>query len=264
MDEREIVDRARGGNAEAIGELYDLYLTPIYRFVLGRVASASEAEDITEEVFLRVIEYIGRFEWLDVPFSAWLYRIAHNQVISHHRKKGGRPTNVSTEFIDVEDHQPGPESLAEQSLTMREVFEACKRLPRSATGDRAPLRLRALRARNGDHPGQDREQRQGAPAQGNREAPEAAQVAAHVAPRQGRAGLPVPTFPLMPKTAFNPAIRRRSRRASVADASQRGQAHPFTPVRGVRSACVLVLRTDQNEPAGGRQCHGICQINDDG
>lgn len=131
LTERDIVDRARTGDREAMGALYDLYLTRIYRFVLGRVGSPSEAEDITEEVFVRVIEHIGRFEWQGVEFSSWIFRIATNQVISHHRRRGARPINVSTDAIDVEDSQPGPESLTELALTTREVFDACEKLPPS-------------------------------------------------------------------------------------------------------------------------------------
>ena len=128
--ERELVDRARRGDREAVGAIYDLYVQPVYRFVLARVGNASEAEDITHEVFRRMVEHIGRFEWReDVRFAAWLFRIAHNQVISHHRKQGGRLPNTSTDDFDVEDTRPGPDQLVEHSLTMQEVFAACERLP---------------------------------------------------------------------------------------------------------------------------------------
>lgn len=130
--ERELVDRARTGDRRALGAIYDRYVTTIYRYVLARIGNPSEAEDITEEVFLRVIEHIGRFEWrADVPFAAWLVRIASNQVISHHRRRGSRQTDVSTEDYDVEDSRPGPEPQVEHLLTMREVNEACRRLPSS-------------------------------------------------------------------------------------------------------------------------------------
>ena len=129
LSEREIVDRARAGDRDALGALYNLYLTPIYRFVLSRIGHVNEAEDITEEVFLRVIEHIGRFEWHDVPFSAWLFRIAQNQVISHHRRRGSRPVGVTLDGFDVEDLAPGPERLVEHTVTMREVFAACEQLP---------------------------------------------------------------------------------------------------------------------------------------
>lgn len=130
--ERELVDRAHVGDREAMGAIYDLYVTPLYRYVLGQVGSPSEAEDITEEVFLRVIEHIGRFEWReDVPFSAWIFRIAKNQVISHHRRRGGRPLITSTDDFDVEDTRPGPDRLVEHTLTMAEVLAACEQLPQT-------------------------------------------------------------------------------------------------------------------------------------
>ncbi len=128
-DERAIVDRARSGDRAALGELYDLYLTPIYRYVLARVGSTGEAEDLTEEVFLKVIEHIGRFEWQDVPFSAWIFRIARNQVISHHRKHGGKTAGVSADSLELEDHTPGPDHLVEQQLLLRDVYAACEQLP---------------------------------------------------------------------------------------------------------------------------------------
>ncbi|MFN8557408.1 MAG: sigma-70 family RNA polymerase sigma factor [Dehalococcoidia bacterium] len=129
--EREIVDRARRGDREAVGLIYDRYVSSIYRYVLGHVGHAGDAEDLTEEVFLRVIEYIGRFEWHDVPFSAWIFRIAKNQVISHHRRRGSRPIGVSTDEIDLEDARLGPDREVEQAMMVREVLAACQNLPES-------------------------------------------------------------------------------------------------------------------------------------
>lgn len=128
---RAIVDRARAGDRDALGRLYDLYLTPVYRFVLGHVGNVGEAEDITAEVFLRVIEHIRRFEWQDVPFTAWLFRIARNQVISHHRKHGPHRVNGFPENFDVEDGRPGPEWQVEYRLTADEVYRACARLAKA-------------------------------------------------------------------------------------------------------------------------------------
>lgn len=133
-DEREVralVDRARTGDREALGRLYDLYLTPVYRFVLGHVGNVSEAEDITGEVFLRVVEHIHRFQWQDVPFTAWLFRIARNQVISRHRKHGPQRVNGFPENFDVEDGRPGPEWQVEFRLTAEEVSRACARLAKA-------------------------------------------------------------------------------------------------------------------------------------
>lgn len=129
--DRAVIDRARAGDREALGAIYDTYLLQVYRYVYSRVGNASDAEDITEEVFVRVVENIARFQWHDVPFTAWLFRIAHNQVVSHHRRRAARPAAVSTDEheLDMEDTSPGPEAAIEHIMTVREVADACERLP---------------------------------------------------------------------------------------------------------------------------------------
>ena len=84
--ERLIVDAARAGNASALSELYTLYFPRVYRYILARTGNTYDAEDLAEEVFMRVLEAIERFQWREAPFSAWLFRIAHNAVISQRRK----------------------------------------------------------------------------------------------------------------------------------------------------------------------------------
>lgn len=85
-DEEIIIKRAKGGEAEAFGLLYDHYLPPIYRFVLFRVNHREEAEDITHQTFLKAWERIEQYEPQGHPFGSWLYRIARNTVIDTHRK----------------------------------------------------------------------------------------------------------------------------------------------------------------------------------
>src|SRR5438552_1731444 len=75
-----LVDRARRGDADAYGQLYELHLDRIFRYVYYRVGSSNEAEDLTEHVFLKAWEAIGRYESRGLPFAAWLYRMAHNAV----------------------------------------------------------------------------------------------------------------------------------------------------------------------------------------
>ena len=85
--ERLIVDDARNGSEQALSELYTLYFPRVYRYILARTGNTYDAEDLAEEVFIRVLEAIERFEWREAPFSAWLFRIAHNAVISQRRKE---------------------------------------------------------------------------------------------------------------------------------------------------------------------------------
>ena len=88
--ERLLVDAARAGSEAALSELYTLYFPRVYRYILARTGNTYDAEDLAEEVFMRMLDAIERFQWREAPFSAWLFRIAHNAVISQRRKDGAR------------------------------------------------------------------------------------------------------------------------------------------------------------------------------
>lgn len=97
--ERDLATRAKSSMA-AFGELYDIYLTPIYNFVLRRVGNEKDAEDLTAQTFEKALLSIGRYEWQGISFSAWLYRIAANNVTDHYRKRK-RVRLVGMEEADV-------------------------------------------------------------------------------------------------------------------------------------------------------------------
>jgi RNA polymerase sigma-70 factor (ECF subfamily) len=132
--ERDYVDRARQGDQEALGLLYDAYLPRLYRYCLSRVSSETDAEDLAEEIFLKVLGAIDGFEWHSVgpdqrvPFAAWLFRIAHNHVVSFHRRAATRgPAAELSEAI--RDERRGPAELAETKIAIEEVFAAVRALP---------------------------------------------------------------------------------------------------------------------------------------
>ena len=117
-----------------MGVLYDAYLPRVYRYCLARVSSREDAEDLAEDIFVKVLGAIDGFEWRPIgdgdrsPFAAWLFRIAHNHVVSFHRRAATRgPTAELSEAI--EDRHRGPQELAETSLAIEEVFEAVRALP---------------------------------------------------------------------------------------------------------------------------------------
>jgi RNA polymerase sigma-70 factor (ECF subfamily) len=82
---RELVARAKHGDRDALEELYLLHFDRIYSYLHMSVGNRHDAEDLTTQTFLKMLEAIGRFEWKSVPFSAWLFRIAHNLAMDFFR-----------------------------------------------------------------------------------------------------------------------------------------------------------------------------------
>ena len=86
-----LVGRAREGDADAFGLLYDRFQPEILRYLINQVRHRETAEDLAQQVFLRAWQAIPRYQQRGTPFKAWLYRMARNQVIDHFRRQ--RPTS---------------------------------------------------------------------------------------------------------------------------------------------------------------------------
>ena len=82
---RALVARAQAGERDALEELYLLHFDRIYSYLHMRVGNRHDAEDLTTQTFMRMLESIGKFRWQSAPFSAWLFRIAHNLSMDHFR-----------------------------------------------------------------------------------------------------------------------------------------------------------------------------------
>jgi RNA polymerase sigma-70 factor (ECF subfamily) len=82
---RALVDRAQAGDRGALEELYLIHFDRIYSYLHVSVGNRHDAEDLTTQTFLKMLEAIGRFRWQSAPFSAWLFRIAHNLAMDHFR-----------------------------------------------------------------------------------------------------------------------------------------------------------------------------------
>src|SRR5262245_61825860 len=108
-DVRDLDERAQRGDREALEELYLIHFDRIYSYLHLSVGNRHDAEDLTTQTFLKMLEAIGRFRWQSAPFSAWLFRIAHNLAIDHFRAR---------RRVQPEDEVPEPpgqeESSAEQ------------------------------------------------------------------------------------------------------------------------------------------------------
>lgn len=86
-DADDVARPADFSNPETLGQIYEQYARAIYRYIYFRVHDAHLAEDLTADVFLRMLESIDRYEDRGLPISAWLYRIAHDRVIDMLRRK---------------------------------------------------------------------------------------------------------------------------------------------------------------------------------
>ena len=84
---RDLVERAQLGDRSALEELYLIHFDRIYSYLHMSVGSRHDAEDLTTQTFVKMLESIGRFRWRSVPFSAWLFRIAHNLAMDHFRAR---------------------------------------------------------------------------------------------------------------------------------------------------------------------------------
>jgi RNA polymerase sigma-70 factor (ECF subfamily) len=82
---RKLVERGQAGDRDALEELYLLHFDRIYAYLHMSVGNRHDAEDLTTQTFLKMLEAIGRFQWRSAPFSAWLFRIAHNLAMDHFR-----------------------------------------------------------------------------------------------------------------------------------------------------------------------------------
>jgi len=89
-NEADVLARASHGDPDAFGELYERYIDRIFNYVYYRTGNTHDAEDLTARVFQRAMNHIQNYTDRGVPFSAWLYRIAHNLVANWHRDRSRR------------------------------------------------------------------------------------------------------------------------------------------------------------------------------
>jgi len=105
-DLRRLVDFAQRGDREALDALYLLHFDRVYSYLHLSVGNRHDAEDLTTQTFLKMLEAIGRFRWQSAPFSAWLFRIAHNLAMDHFR---------ASRRWQPEEEVPEPEGATERS-----------------------------------------------------------------------------------------------------------------------------------------------------
>src|SRR5205823_8528870 len=121
-DLRRLVDLAQRGDREALEGLYLIHFDRIYSYLHLSVGNRHDAEDLTTQTFLKMLEAIGKFRWQSAPFSAWLFRIAHNLSMDHFRATRRWQPEEEVPEPDV-DESTSAEEGALESIGQKAMLE---------------------------------------------------------------------------------------------------------------------------------------------
>jgi RNA polymerase sigma-70 factor (ECF subfamily) len=113
---------------DAFGELYERYVDRIYNYIFHRVGNIHDAEDLTSRTFFRALSHLNSYQDQGLPFSAWLYRIAHNLVANWHRDRGRRHVVALDELIIKSLPHEHPEAMAEFQDNTQQLGAAIRQL----------------------------------------------------------------------------------------------------------------------------------------
>ena len=130
QEELDLVQRARQGEQEAFAQLYENHFDKIFRYVVLKIRNQAEAEDMTQQVFIKAYESIGSYQSQGVPFTAWLFRIAHNQMVDYVRKQSKRQTVPLDESLQIMD-DCDVEHEVETKIEMEKVDLATAKLTKA-------------------------------------------------------------------------------------------------------------------------------------
>ena len=105
-----LVEEARSGDSWAFGRLFDHFHEPIFRYIASRVQRPSDAEDLTQLVFVKALEALPRYEARGIPFGGWLFRLARNAVIDFARTRHEH-SELET-IVERAGSDAGPDQIA--------------------------------------------------------------------------------------------------------------------------------------------------------
>jgi RNA polymerase sigma-70 factor, ECF subfamily len=128
-NEEEVLARASQGDRDAFGELYERYIERIFNYVYYRTGNTHDAEDLTARVFQRAMNHIHNYTDRGVPFSAWLYRIAHNLVANWHRDRSRRQEIPITDIPVLPAKGDHPETKLVRTEEQDALLKLIHKLP---------------------------------------------------------------------------------------------------------------------------------------
>jgi RNA polymerase sigma-70 factor (ECF subfamily) len=129
LRDEEVLGSASQGDKDAFGVLYERYLDRIFNYVYYRTGNLHDAEDLTARVFQRAMNHINNYTDRGIPFSAWLYRIAHNLVANWHRDRSRKQEIPITDLPVLPSRGDHPESKLVYSQERDSLLRLIRRLP---------------------------------------------------------------------------------------------------------------------------------------
>jgi RNA polymerase sigma-70 factor (ECF subfamily) len=132
-----LVEEARSGDSWAFGRIFDHFHEPIYRYIASRVQRPSDAEDLTQLVFVKALEALPRYEARGVPFGGWLFRLARNAIIDHVRTR-----HEHSELSAVTERSVGEAGPDEVAQTREDIDAVATALAALTEEQREAIALR--------------------------------------------------------------------------------------------------------------------------
>jgi RNA polymerase sigma-70 factor (ECF subfamily) len=129
VSEKDLIKRASNGDQEAFGLIYQRYVDRIYNYVYYRTGNQHDAEDLTARVFYRALRHVCNYQDRGLPFSAWLYRIAHNLVANWHRDNSRRKEIPLDDRYMLQYRGDQPETVVVKSEEQEDLLRLIRRLP---------------------------------------------------------------------------------------------------------------------------------------
>jgi RNA polymerase sigma-70 factor (ECF subfamily) len=126
--EGDLVRRAQQGDQQAFAQLYEEHFDRVYRYVVLKIGDRMEAEDMTQQVFLSAFQSVSSYKIKGSPFASWLYRIAHNKVVDHLRRKKRQPVQLEESMASSFITDGDPQLVAEQNISAEQLSKATKLL----------------------------------------------------------------------------------------------------------------------------------------
>jgi RNA polymerase sigma-70 factor (ECF subfamily) len=131
QDEVSLIRRAQQRDQVALTQLYEENFDKIYRYIVLKIGDRTEAEDMTQQVFLNALQSISSYKWKGMHFSSWLYRIAHNQVVDYYRKRSKHATVPLDESLPIPAADGDPKHLIERKIEIEEIVVATRQLTKT-------------------------------------------------------------------------------------------------------------------------------------